>query len=534
MAQKKIENFEQAKKFFRPSLTELYDPFLMQGMNKAVQRIEAAIQKKEKILIYGDYDVDGITAVSMVYNFLQGLPEEIIFDFYIPDRLKEGYGISQQGVRWAAEKGFTLLISLDCGIKGNDCIAEAYELGIDTIVCDHHEPGNILPKAYAILNPKQLTCPYPFKELSGCGVGFKLLQALAKHKLLDELALMDYLDLVVVSIACDLVPIVDENRILAHYGIQILEKSPQPGLRSLMELEGITPPISMANIAFKIGPRINATGRVGHASLAVSALISKERPVATGSAHMINQQNSFRKDIDTTTTEEALGMINQNIEHKKGKTTVLFNESWHKGVIGIVASRCIEHYYRPTVILTASGNKVTGSARSVAGYNLYEAIESCSHLLEQYGGHAYAAGLTMPLAHVDSFQAKFEEVVSNTIQDELLIPRQVIDLTIDFAQITPNFYNVLRQMGPFGVGNRHAVFMTKNVYTHYCNVIKGKHLKLRLHQGNGKILEAIGFGLAQYEELTCSGKPFHIAYTIEENWYLGRCSLQLNIKDIQL
>ncbi|WP_243518328.1 MULTISPECIES: single-stranded-DNA-specific exonuclease RecJ [unclassified Candidatus Cardinium] len=531
LVHREIETFQAAKDFFRPSLSQLHDPFLMQGMEQAVARLHRAINSKEKILIYGDYDVDGTTAVAMVYGFLRSLPGATL-SYYVPDRMIEGYGVSMQAIESAYQNGIKLIITLDCGIKAYAPIARAVQRGIDVIVCDHHEVGASLPPAYAILDPKQPSCSYPFKELSGCGVGFKLLQAFCQRCGLKPDMLYDYLDLVAVSTACDIVPLVDENRILAYYGIKQLENSPRPGLQALMELGYFSATITISDIVFKIGPRINAAGRMNHASLAVQLLIEQDLANAYKLAQSINQQNLLRQSLDYTITQEALTMIENNAYGTK--STVLFNPDWHKGIIGIVASRCIEQCYRPTVILTLADGKATGSARSIPGYNIYEAISECSPLLDQYGGHAFAAGLTMPLAHMTTFQQQFEEVVSATITDDLLIPQQSIHALISFQAITQKFVNILMQMAPFGPGNATPVFASEKVYARKCHLVKEKHLKLEVYQIDGQeSYEAIGFGLGGYLPLVATGKPFAMAYTIGYNYYLGHKSLQFMIKDIK-
>ncbi|MHA7878109.1 MAG: single-stranded-DNA-specific exonuclease RecJ [Bacteroidota bacterium] len=533
LAQRGIANFDQAKAYFRPSLGALHDPFLMKAMGKAVDRLLDAIIHKVPILVYGDYDVDGVTSVAMFYGFLKSLQANV--DFYIPSRHDEGYGISMRAVNWAAKAGFKLIVSLDCGIKAIACIQQANALGMDVIVSDHHEPGDVLPDAYAILNPKQKDCAYPAKELSGCGVGFKLLQALALRQHISAQNVYDYLDLVAVSIACDMVPIVGENRIMAYHGLKRLNMAPRPGLKALMEISNVTPPLNISQLVFGLGPRINAVGRMDRAHLAVQLLLAREQAEATQLAHTMNQKNSLRRTVDSMTTEEAVAMIDAKPHLVRAKTTVLFKDDWHKGVIGIVASRCIEQYYRPTVILTAANGKATGSARSVAGYNVYQALSSCADLLDQYGGHAYAAGLTLPIEHLAAFRQRFEEVVASSITDELLIPPQNIDLPLALEEINFKFYNVLKQMAPFGTGNTKTVFATEHLLArNYC-ILKGQHLKLHVHQqGSQHVLEAIGFGMAHYEPLVREQQPFKMVYTIEENNYLGERSLQLNIKDIQL
>ena len=530
LVQKDITTFDTAKAYFRPSLDDLHDPFLMRDMDQAVTRLDQAITQQERILVYGDYDVDGVTSVAMFYSFLRAL--QVKADFYIPDRHTEGYGISEKAVAWAAQEGFTLIVSLDCGIRAIDCIQKAQALGIDVIVCDHHEPGATLPAAKAILDPKRQDCPYPAKELSGCGVGFKLLQALTLRKQLSKERLYDSLDLVAISIACDLVPIVGENRILTHHGLKKLNANPRPGLQALIDITELTPPLNIANLVFGLGPRINAAGRIDHAALAVQLLLTTTRAQAVRLAQEINQKNSLRRDFDSTITQEALNMI--AAMPQTTKATVLFKDDWHRGVVGIVASRCIEQHYRPTVILTAADGKATGSARSVSGYNVYSAIQACADLLDQYGGHAYAAGLTLPLANVPAFQQRFEEVVANTITDELLIPPQKINLSLSLEEIDFRFYDILKQMAPFGNGNMRTVFATDHVIAQSHRILKEKHLKLHVRQkGSSKTWEAIGFGLAHYASIVQNQQPFRMAYTIDEHHYWGERSLQLIVKDLQ-
>lgn len=533
LVQKGIKNFDGAKAYFRPSLDALHDPFSMKNMHKAVDRLSHAIIRQEPILVYGDYDVDGVTSVAMTYGFLKDLQAQV--DFYIPDRHIEGYGISKQSIDWAFNAGFKLIVSLDCGIKSIEVIQCANELGLDVIVSDHHEPGDVLPDAYAILNPKQKDCYYPTQELSGCGVGFKLLQALAWSQQLPVARLYEYLDLVALSIACDVVPIIGENRILAYHGLKKLNSDPRPGLQALVQMGNIKSPLCISKLIFSLGPRINAAGRMKHARLAVKLLLAKDEAMAQQFAQALDQQNNIRRNVDSKMTEEAVAMINVNPKGVRARTTVLFKDDWHKGVVGIVAARCLEQYYRPTVILTANHNKAMGSARSVAGYNICEALSACSDLLDQYGGHAYAAGLTLPLEHVAAFQQRFEEVVADSISAELLIPPQEVDLPLQFEEINFRFYNVLKQMAPFGAGNRKAVFATEQVVVKNYSVLKEKHLKLYVHQHRATcVLEAIGFGLAYYESLICAQNFFKIVYTIEENHFLGNQRLQLHIKDLQV
>lgn len=533
LVQKGITSFDQARAYFRPSLADLHDPFAMKGMSKAVHRLVQAIKRGEAVLVYGDYDVDGVTAVALVYGFIKNLHGQV--QFYIPDRYTEGYGLSQQAVSRAVRMGIKLIITLDCGIKAIHCIQQAQAAGIDVIVCDHHEPGAVLPPAYAILDPKQPTCGYPFKELSGCGVGFKLLQALTLQAKLPIEPLYAYLDLVAVSIACDLVPMVGENRILAYHGLHKLNTHPHLGLRALIQVANLYFPLSASTLVFGLGPRLNAAGRIDHGSLAVRLLLATDQTTADMLASALNAKNELRKYLDGAITAEAISMLASDAQAAQAKTTVLFKEDWHKGVIGIVAARCIEQYYRPTVILTAAGGKATGSARSVRGFNIYKALTACKDLLDQYGGHAHAAGLTLPLEHVTAFQKRFEAVVAHSIQDDLLIRTQRVDLSLSFDTIDFKFYNVLKKMAPFGNGNMKAVFATDPVVASSYSILKDKHLKLYAQQpGTHHKLEAIGFGLAKYAAIVDNQKPFRMVYTLGESDYPGESrSLQLTIKDIQ-
>jgi single-stranded-DNA-specific exonuclease len=532
LVQRHIYTFDEARRFFRPSLSDLHDPFLMQDMEKAVERLQEAIAENQKILVYGDYDVDGTTSVALFYGFLREFSGAI--EFYIPDRYKEGYGISEAGIDHAIAEKFDLIVSLDCGIKAVNMIGKAVAAGIDFIVCDHHLPGPKLPPAFAVLDPKRADCTYPFKELSGCGIGFKLLQAFCIKNNISLERLYPYLDLVAVSIAADIVPIAGENRTLAHFGLKQLNSQPRPGLQALIDLAGFRSEIDINNIVFGIGPRINASGRISHAKTAVKLLLSKDIAEATSIADIINDKNTERRNFDTNITREALEMIEQD-SNPTAKATVLFKKDWHKGVIGIVASRCIDMYYRPTIILTESNDKATGSARSVAGFDIYEAISECSDLLLQYGGHMYAAGLTMELSKIAEFQRRFEEVVASRIQPEQLIPQIEIDQILQLEQITPRFFNILKQMSPFGPQNMPPVFMTENVKAiGRPRILKNKHLKLNLgFEEGGPSLEAIGFDMADYFSMIDSGMRFHIAYTIDENSYWGPATLQLCLKDIK-
>ncbi len=532
LVQRHIDSFEKAHRFFRPSTSDFHDPFLMKDMDRAIDRIEQAFANQEKILIYGDYDVDGTTSVAMVYDFLQTYHP--LLDYYIPDRYKEGYGISRQGIDWASEHGYSLIISLDCGIKSVDKITYANTLGIDFIVCDHHLPGDELPPAVAVLDAKREDCPYPYKELCGCGVGFKLLQALCLRKGLNTDRLFLYLDLVAIAICSDIVPITGENRAMVYLGIQVINQKPRPGIRALTDVAGYKKIREVSNIVFGLGPRINAAGRIAHAKAAVQLLIAKTEGEATEHAANLNDKNLTRKDVDMSITEEAVNMIRSDELMMTAKSTVLYKEDWHKGVIGIVASRCIEKYYRPTIILTKSGNHAAGSARSVTGFDVHAAIADCSDLLEQFGGHMYAAGLTMKVENVEAFRQKFEQVVAARIQPEQLIPRIEIDQKIRLEEITPKFYRILKQMAPFGPQNMQPVFVSEEVYDDgRARLLKDQHLKLYLRQGDSAVYEAIGFGMPQYFERIKKGDKFNLCFSVEENDFNGEKSLQLQIRDIK-
>jgi len=530
---REIETFEQAKEFFRPSLSHLHDPFLMKDMDIAVSRIEKAIGNNEKILIYGDYDVDGTTAVAVVYNFFREFHTRI--EFYIPDRYAEGYGISTEGIDYAAANGFTLIIALDCGIKANDKIEYASSKHIDFIIGDHHLPGDELPQAVAVLDPKRADCIYPYKELSGCGIGFKLIQAFIQKNEMDIQLCYQFLDLVAVSIASDIVPITGENRILTHFGLQKLNTNPCCGLQALINLSSNkTGTFTVNDIVFQIGPRINAAGRIDHAKDAVKLLISKSLPEAKDFSASIDDQNNVRKDFDLKITEEALALIDESEKLQARKSTVLFKSDWHKGVIGIVASRLTEKYYRPTIILTQTNGHVAGSARSVIGFDLYEALSECSHLLDQFGGHKYAAGLTMKLENVSSFQEKFEDVVTARIKPEMLQQEVIIEITIQLVDITARLFKILKQFEPLGPQNEAPIFLTKKVMIVGSAYIVGtNHIKMTVRQEDSPSFDCIGFGLAEHIQYINSGKPFDICYAIEENNWRGKKNLQLNIKSIR-
>jgi single-stranded-DNA-specific exonuclease len=532
MARRNLHSFDIAKSFFRPSLDNLHNPFLMKDMDKAVERIEKAIAKQERILIYGDYDVDGTTSVALTYLFFKDLHHDI--EYYIPDRYVEGYGISTQGIDYASENSFSLIIALDCGIKSLDKIAYANTKDIDFIICDHHLPGDEIPKAVAVLDPKRLDCDYPYKELSGCGLGFKLIQAYALKNHIPSEKVTQFLDLVAVSIASDIVPITGENRILAHFGLEKLNQNPCNGLQALKELSGKADDYTITDIVFSIGPRINAAGRIDDAKKAVKLLVASSSETAEDAGFIVNLKNAERREFDASITEQALTMILNSPEMEKRKSTVVYDESWHKGVIGIVASRLTEKYYRPTVVLTKSNGYVAGSARSVVGYDLYEALCGCSDLLEQFGGHKYAAGLTMLPENVPAFIKKFEEVVSATITDSLLTQEIVIEDEINLLDIDAKFFRILKQFEPFGPQNMSPIFLSKQVSSYgYGTIVGNNHLKMVIKQPHSPIFNCIGFGLGDYLEDINKGKLFDICYTIEENNYKDKKSLQLNIKGIK-
>jgi len=527
-----INTYEKSRYFFRPALEQLHDPFLMKDMDVAIARIELAIQTGEKILVYGDYDVDGTTSVALTYSFLRKHHSEI--DFYIPDRYREGYGISTQGIDYAFENGYTLIIALDCGIKSVDKIAYANEKGVDFIICDHHLPGDILPAAIAVLDPKRYDCDYPYKELSGCGIGFKLIEAYAQKNDLPFEEVSAYLDLVACSIASDIVPITGENRVLAWFGLQKINTNPCKGLTALMNLSGRKDDLTITDVVFTIGPRINAAGRIDDAKHAVNLLIADNDAFAFEKGEIINTKNTERKEHDSLITEQALALIDTDPELIAKKTTVVYNQDWHKGVIGIVASRLTEKYYRPTIVMTNSNGMAAGSARSVIGFDLYEALSECSDLLEQFGGHKYAAGLTMKTENIPAFQQRFEEVVSRTITDDQLIQSINIDAEMALEHIDAKFFRILKQFEPFGPQNMAPVFLSRNVYTYgSASLVGSNHLKMSVHQDNQTYFNCIGFGLGEFLPMINSGEPFDICYTIEENVWKEKRSIQLNIKGIR-
>lgn len=534
LVQRDIDTFDKAKNYFRPQLSHLHDPFLMKDMDKAVARILSAINNNEKILVFGDYDVDGTTSVACMYKFLQKIYQPQNVEFYIPHRYREGYGVSKMGIDFAKENNFSLIISLDCGIKSIDLISYAKDLGLDFIICDHHLPDDELPPAVAILNPKQKDCNYPYKELCGCGVGFKLITALSKKLNLSKEEYIIYLDLVATAIAADIVPITGENRVLAFYGLKKINEDPCAGIKALMQLSGSKTPFSINNVVFIIAPRVNAAGRMDDARKAVLMFVEDDLNKALQYAEMLHSDNIDRKDADSTITEEALAIIDGDEILINKKSTVVFKDHWHKGVVGIVASRLIEKYYRPTVVLTQSGEVVAGSARSVVGFNLYEAIHACREHLIGYGGHFAAAGLSMHPQNVQAFSASFEQVVESTIEPHLLTPEIIIDTEVNFKNLTKSFYNIITQMEPFGPENMRPVFITKNVYdTSWSKIVKEQHLRFIVKQDN-IIFSGIGFNMADKFYLLQMNKPLDIVYTLDENEWNGEKHLQLKVIDIRL
>ena len=532
LVQRGFDSFEKAKSFFRPQLTQLLDPWLMKDMDQAVDRILTAKSKGEKILVYGDYDVDGTTSVASMYQFLKGIYKNV--DFYIPHRYREGYGVSKIGIDYAKENDFTLIISLDCGIKSAPLISYAQSIGIDFIVCDHHLPDNELPPAIAILNPRQKDCKYPYKELCGCGVGFKLMTAVAETLGLPEESYLCYLDLLATAIAADIVPMTGENRVMAYFGLQRVNKNPCNGIKALMQLAGVQKEMFITNLVFIIAPRVNAAGRMDDARKAVQLFIEKDCDKALEFAEMLHVDNTERRTADTTITEEALALIGEDAEMINRKSTVVYREHWHKGVVGIVASRLIETYYRPTIVLTRSGEVASGSARSVPGFNLYEAIHACKEHLLDYGGHFAAAGMTLLPENIEAFTNKFEQVVSETIQEDSLIPEIVIDAEVTFNDLTLSFYNIIHQMEPYGPENLRPVFVVRNVVdSGNSKVVKEQHIRFCLKQNNCSF-KGIGFNMAEKFSLIESKQPLDVVFTIEENDWNGQKSLQLKVIDCKL
>lgn len=549
LVRRSITSFDQARLFFRPSVTDLHDPFLMKDMDKAIDRLDQAIANNEKIMIYGDYDVDGTTAVALVYSFLKKFYEHV--DFYLPDRYKEGYGISTAGVEYAALNDIKLIIALDCGIKSIDKVSDAKLLGVDFIICDHHRPGETLPDASAVLDPKRADCTYPFDELSGCGIGFKLISAYAQRHELPFKELEEYLDLVAISTAADIVPLIGENRVLVHFGLKQLNYKTRLGIKAILEMENVPLfldvqeddrkiphyNLTVSDMVFIIGPRINAAGRIHDARHAVELLISDNTAIANANSQRIKEHNTERKSLDVKITQEAFDMIQADPEFSRKRSTVLFNDTWHKGVIGIVASRLTEKYYRPTIILTESNGMATGSARSVKDFDVYNAIESCSDLLEQFGGHMYAAGLTMKIENIPAFKERFEEFVSSTIEEHMLTQEIEIDSMLKLSEITLPFFNILKQFAPFGPGNMNPVFRSDNVRdSGLSRIVGNNHLKLNLAEDETTRfgMDGIAFQMGQHYSFISRKVPFDVCYSLEENTFNNKTSIQMNIKDIRL
>lgn len=534
LCQRGITDFESAKKFFRPSLELIHDPFLMKNMDRAIERIEIAFQQNERILIYGDYDVDGTTAVAMVFSYFQSFTKNI--DFYVPDRYAEGYGISYQSINWAAENGFSLVIALDCGIKAVEKIEYAKQLGIDYIVCDHHLPGDQVPNGI-ILNPKQVDCNYPFPDLSGAGVGYKLLQAYSIKNKLDSNIEAQFIDLLAISIGADMVPIKGENRAFTQFGLKKLNNQPNRGIQAILNQAKVRREINMRDIGFLIGPRINAAGRIDHARKAVELLITNCDVTAESGSENVNVDNSERKILEAETTKEALTDLNSNNDHQSKKSTVVFNEKWNKGVLGIVANRIQEYYYRPTIVLTKSGDFYTGSCRSVKKYNIYDAVNSCSDLLESFGGHAFAAGLTIKPENLHLFAQRFEEYVASTIEHQMLTPSVEVDIEFNLNSIDARFFKILNQFEPFGEGNNQPLFVSRNLRAAAGVRVVGKdHLKFEMCEEKDPSFRfsTIAFNQINHYDWISRGKPFDAVYTIEINEWNGSKNLQLNIKDIKV
>ena len=536
LIQRGIKTFSEARSFFRPKLTDLHNPFLMKDMDKAVARVKKAIDNNERVMIYGDYDVDGTTSVALMYSFLKSRLTNI--EYYIPDRYMEGYGISRLSIDYASENKISLVIVLDCGIKAIDKIAYAKELGIDFIICDHHNPEETIPDAVAVLDPKQPDCPYPFKELSGCGVGFKLIQAFCMNQGIPEEVAFELLDLVVVSIASDIVPVIGENRVLAYYGLQKLNSNPSTGLKTIIKYAGLVGEIKINDIVFKIGPRLNASGRIEHGKKSVAILLAEDAKELDDLGLEINSYNEIRKTLDRDITQEALEIIEKSQFYKGRVSTVIYNRDWHKGVVGIVASRLTEYYYRPTVVLTESNGLATGSARSVGEFDLYEAIGACADLLESYGGHMYAAGLSMKLENVAEFSRRFEQVVRNSITEEQLKQTIEIDARISLSDLSPKFLRLLNQFEPYGPHNMMPTFLTENVFDSGSSRLVGKnneHLKLDLMEANrsSAVFSGIAFSQSDHMEMIKKSEPFDICYTVTENEYRSKTYMQLNVRDIK-
>lgn len=532
LTQRGIDDFDKAKDYFRPKLSQLHNPWLMKDMDKAVNRIQQAFDANENILIYGDYDVDGTTSVASMFQFLNALYPNI--DYYIPHRYKEGYGISKLGIDFAKANNFSLIISLDCGIKSIELVGYAKELGIDFVICDHHLPDEVLPPAVAILNPKQKDCSYPFKELCGCGVGFKLMQAISDKMQLPSESFLQYLDLVATAIAADIVPINDENRILAYYGLEKVNENPSTGIKALMQLAAVKDVMTISNLVFIIAPRINAAGRMDDAKKAVHLFVEKDFDTALEKAKILHSDNTDRRETDALMTSEALSIIENSNEATSRKTTVVYREHWHKGVVGIVASRLIESYYRPTIVLAKSENCIAGSGRSVPGFNLYEAIYECREHLLGFGGHFAAAGLTMQEEKIYDFKLAFETAVSKQITAEQLIPQVVVDAEIDFKEINLAFYNIITQMEPFGPENMRPTFLTRKVYNSgFSKIVKENHIKFSLQQGSTTV-NGIAFNMAKKFPMLQMNRPIDVVYTLDINEWQGNKTVQLKVVDFKL
>ena len=531
LVQRGIVDFDAAKKFFRPQIEHLHSPWLMKDMKKAVERIQTAFEKEEKILVFGDYDVDGTTSVATLYQFLKELSPNI--DYYIPHRYKEGYGISKIGIDFAKENGFDLIISVDCGIKSTELIAYAKELGMDFVICDHHLPDPIIPPAVAILNPKQVDCTYPFKELCGCGVVFKLITALAETFQLPSESYLQYLDLVMTAIAADIVPVVDENRTLSFFGLQKINDNPCNGLKAILEQSKQSLPIKMSSLVFTVSPRINAAGRMDDAKKAVQLFIEKDLDNARAIASLLQQDNLDRREADSTITEEALEQIENDPNHSQKKSSVVFQAHWHKGVVGIVASRLIEKHYKPTIVLTQSGEVIAGSARSVQGFNLYEALHACREHLLGYGGHFAAAGMTLAVDQLEAFKAAFEKSVAERITEEQLTPEITINSILPLDNISMNFYQIISQMEPFGPDNMRPIFIAHKVHdTGYTKIVKDQHISCSFKQGKNTI-RGIGYNMPQHIDVIKSGNPFDIVFQLQLNEWQGTQSVQIQIMDIK-
>lgn len=536
LVQRNINTFDESKTFFRPSLDDLHNPFLMKDMQKAVNRIEKAIRKKEKILIYGDYDVDGTTSVALVYGFLSKFHPYI--DFYIPDRQIEGYGISKLGIDWAKNENVDLIIALDCGIKSNEMVDYAKKINIDFIICDHHLPAGEIPAAVAVLDPKQNDCQYPFKELSGCGIGFKLIHAFSIQNEIPLDFLYEFLDLVVVSIASDLVLMTGENRILAYFGLEKLNRNPRIGLKALMEVSGFhrESTLEISNLVFTIGPRINAVGRLTQGKKAVELLVSHNKEEAENFAFNINKTNYDRQDLDAISTQEAFKIVDLRKKNKPDlKSIIIYKEDWHKGIVGIIASRCVDKYHLPTIVLTLQDGKIAGSARSIPDFNMYEMLGRCADLLTEFGGHQQASGLAMPIENLEKFTNMFELVAENTLTPAMLIPPQDIDLKLELSEITPKFYKILKQMAPFGPENMRPIFSTENLTPFKVQIMKEKHLKFTVvEEKTGLSFVVVAFGLVDFYPELLKATKVDLCYSIEENIFQNKSSLQLRARDIRI